>query len=67
MVVTYGTIYATLIALMLYERIKTGKPIFRSYYLLILCLFIIEHILTFKAANSRAWLWVADNIARYLF
>jgi hypothetical protein len=66
-VVTYGTIYGVLIGLMIYEKVRAGKPILRSYYLLILCLFITEHLLIFKADHSRVWLWIADKIARYLF
>ncbi len=66
-VVTFGSTYLILIALMIIEKRKFNRSIFKSPYLLILGLFIFEHILMFTVDTSVAWQWIADKIATHLF
>lgn len=61
------TIYLTLIGFMIFEKKKFNRNILGSPYLLIIGMFMIEHILIITTPNSKAWQWIGSEIATSLY
>lgn len=55
-------VYATLVAFMLYAKLRLQQPILKSPYLMIIAMFVLAHAMDFVGSRTATWRWVAGQI-----
>ena len=55
-------VYATLVAFMLYAKLRLQQPILESPYRAIIAMFLLAHAMDFVGSCTAAWRWAAGQI-----